>query len=227
VASRFRQAVITLITQLKHRVWRFDELIAVAFSCVVVLFVGIALALHMFLGLHVLSLILGPLLAAIVATLAAWSAATFSRRADERAYRANSIELARRWDQEPFLSAREQTRGKSSSYLVDYLGQPKLKLAMIHWANFYWEMAVAIDTRWADEEYLRERFRDTLQTFYPAFQSLLFRPEDRDRAALEALETITELHLKWNIQTPAANCEELETRLRSLFSQIGTIPQKL
>jgi hypothetical protein len=212
---------VALQSRKKSPTRRVDRLIALGLSCVVLFFSLGALALHFLWGLR-LSPLLGPLLTATVGAFVAWSAATFSQQADERARMANSIGLARRWDEEPFLDAREETRGKDSSDLVRGLAQPKLKKAMIHWANFYWEMAVAIKTDWADELYLRERFRSTLNTFYPALQTMLYKLDDS--SALEALETISNLQLEWNVQISAPNREEMKKRLDLLFAKLGIRP---
>jgi hypothetical protein len=162
--------------------------------------------------------VLGSVLTAVVAIFAIWSAATFSQRADERAKMANSFEIARRWDEEPYLKSRDIVREIDDADLAKKLGDKDVKIAMIHFANYYWEIAVAIETGWADGLYLRERFRATLKAFYPCFKKLL--AQSNDSSALEALETISKLHLKWTASRMEPSKDVLQQRLKTLFADI-------
>jgi hypothetical protein len=94
--------------------------------------------------------------------------------------------------------------------LVDKIDDRDIKIALIHFANYYWELAVAIDKGWADSSYVRERFRATLVGLYPAFNKML--AETDDPSAPEALETIGRLHLKWGKAKETRSKEAVQER---------------
>ncbi len=194
---------------------RLDLVIPTLLAVVIILFCIVAP------NLNVPASLLGSILTAVVACFAIWSASTFSERADERARRASSFEIARRWDQEPYLRSRETIREINKSDLVDKIDDRDIKIALIHFANYYWELAVAIDKGWADSSYVRERFRATLVGLYPAFNKML--AETDDPSAPEALETIGRLHLKWGKAKETRSKEAVQERLRILAAQIADL----
>jgi len=95
---------------------------------------------------------------------------------DERARFTNSFDIAGKWDEEPMLSARAVFRQHNLNVgkLVELVHTPDVEATLVHYANFFWNMAVAIDTRWTDEQYLRLRFKESLGQMYPAIYALLY-----------------------------------------------------
>jgi hypothetical protein len=146
------------------------------------------------------------------------SAQLFSNQTERRARIAIALEIAR-WDDAPYLEARDQTRGKSAQELCDQLDRDEMRLALIHFTNLFWEIAVATRTSVADEVYLKERFRLTLNLFYPAFRKMLHGP-NAESGALVALDAITQLHLRWNVSTPVPSVSELRTRLSNSLKEL-------
>jgi len=190
----------------------------------VLIFAAAALAYLIFFAIVTLSLketplILGSILTASATAAAFISAAFFSNQTERRNRISIAFEIARRWDDAPYLEARDQTRGKSAQQLCDQLDSDKVKLALIHFTNLFWEIAVATRTKVADESYLKERFRLTLNTFYPAFRKMHSGPK-AESGALVALDAITRLHLGWNVGTPIPSVAELRIRLNTSLSEL-------
>jgi hypothetical protein len=202
------------------------------FACVAAVFLlWIALS-----GRFDVNPIIGQLATAAVGLTAILAAAEFPRRADERARVANSIEIARRWDQEPFLSARSVVRDIPDEEITlrmtakkpeDTASAKGVRDAMIHFANYYWEIAEAIESGWADEGYVRERFRETLTGFYPAFCELLYDPHGRDSSSFTALAAIAGLHLRWIKQTrETGEVQPIKERARLLMAEIRRLSDR-
>lgn len=116
---------------------------------------------------------------------------------DARARFTNSFLIAKRWDEKPLLDAREALLPllATPGDIKARASEPQFSRALVHFANFYWDMAAAIETRWADPGYLRLRFRATLETLYPAFEAQA--ESSPDRAAKDAIEAIRALREKW------------------------------
>lgn len=161
--------------------------------------------------------IIAAILTASIAVLAPLIAAVFSYQTDQRARISIAFEIARRWDDAPYLKARDAIRGKNVEALRAFQGDDDLKLALIHFTNLFWEIAVATRTKVADESYLKERFRLTLNTQYPALRDLLFAPPES--GALVALDAITWLHERWNVTTPVPGISEIKQHLTDRLSQ--------
>ncbi len=142
-----------------------------------------------------------PAITACVAILALVNAIVIVVVSDDRARVSNSFEIARRWDEEPVLSARNAIRPLKAAAIPDAMKDSEdVRQAIIHVGNFFWDMAAAIETGWAHSSYLALRFRKTLERLYPALVELTAN-EPEDSSAHDALKSMTKLRQRWS--TPA------------------------
>lgn len=125
--------------------------------------------------------------------------------AEARARFTNSFAIARKWDEALLLDSRKIMREHHDApdfMTRNFRTDKSVELAVVHLVNFYWDMAAAIETGWAASKYLRLRFSETLQIYYPPMQALLeWRNENRPKAERSrALESIDKLRGYWGIR---------------------------
>jgi hypothetical protein len=133
---------------------------------------------------------------------------------EERARFTNAFAIAQHWDKEPMLGARVLLR----KYLADIpaltrqVSEPEVEAALTHLTNFYWNMAVAMETRWTDAEFLKLRFRPSLETYYRAIYADLEHRHvgKRDLGASPALEAIDKLCRAWGLDSRALLAPEAQ-----------------
>jgi hypothetical protein len=135
---------------------------------------------------------------AVVAITALANSVLVFALSDERARFSNAFEIASQWDKEPMLGAREIIRPHLANF--ESLKQmvatdTEINSAVVHLVNFYWNMASAIEVRWAQAGYLRLRFRASLNTFLPLMEE--WERKSSDRSGSEAIASITRLNDLW------------------------------
>jgi hypothetical protein len=121
---------------------------------------------------------------------------------DERARYDNTFALAKRWDEEPMLRAREELR-RHLEDLPSFIykigkGDVDAERAVVSLINFYWNIGAALEEQWADPNYLRRRFAPSLKKWYPAIRAYL--NDDSGKVSMEAMDALAR---RWEI-TPTA-----------------------
>jgi len=138
------------------------------------------------------------IMAAVLSMLALANSALGSIAADDRSQFANAFAIARRWDEQPMLSSRDVIRpyqSRPADLTVAAVKDDDVKRALIDYANFFWDMAAAVELNWADPRYLNLRFGETLETHYPAIDVLV--RNSHDKGALAAIRSINVLRDRW------------------------------
>jgi hypothetical protein len=143
---------------------------------------------------------LATVMAASIAAIAFIFTAASAFVVQQRAQFANSFAIAEKWDEEPLLEARALFRKhgiRAGDPLVLVKDDLDYQLAVIHMLNFYWNIAAAIRTDWADPEYLGIRFHRTLDNHYPAMLEFAEKVSKDRLAANDAIEAIEGLRSLW------------------------------
>lgn len=144
-------------------------------------------------------------LSALISTLALSSSLLAFVVNTDRDRHSNALEISRRWDSEPLLSARLTLRplyGETEALAAKLAGDSpesvQIKGAIIHMANFFWDMAIAIDIKMATPDFLKQRFSVGLKRLSPSFAALR-ATNPKDEAIAIAISSINQLCTSWGI----------------------------
>jgi hypothetical protein len=182
--------------------WRWSSMTSIKKLAVLVAAIGLSCAL----GLAILfvhakvteNAVWVSGMGAIVAITALANTVLIFALTDERAQFTNAFAIAKQWNEEPMLGARQTVRpllrdmdALKSKIKTD----PGVTDAIVHYANFFWNLASAVEVKWAQSAYLRLRFRTSLDTFLPLIQE--WANSAPDKAAAEAVASLARLQSLW------------------------------
>ncbi len=132
--------------------------------------------------------------AATVAVMALLTTVLIAWISDKRTKTTNAFALTAAWDKEPMLEARNTIRYISNDSLLERAireHEKEVHLALIHFINFFWNMAAAVQTGWTDSDFLQIRFAPTLKRYYPAIKALTSSsPDPSGEAMIQNLEAL-------------------------------------